>query len=145
MNTLTLFTIVCISTIILLFTILSFFGYVLLLKKLPKHDEKEYEIINKDFIINRLTKIIDDLEGAWEKDNNFQLNEDMVDTVQDDIKELRCEIDGHDFTFDQCGYWQHQYCNKCHKGKYPHLIGKSCSELVKEMGSITEEEFNKNE
>jgi len=69
------------------------------------------------------------------------LIEYKIEEVLEQIKVLVCEITEHDYGFDQCGFWQHKYCYKCGKSKYPLLVTKSCSELREEMGSITEEEY----
>lgn len=47
----------------------------------------------------------------------------------DESKRLICDMAGHDFGLDHCGYWQHSYCYRCGDAKYPDLINKRCSEL----------------
>ncbi len=88
---------------------------------------------NKD-IVDRLTKIIDDI---WDLGNT----PDCAYDIQDSLEKLRCEISGHHFEFDQCGYWQHKYCVLCRTSQYPDLSKKNCNTLRAEMGNTTEEEY----
>jgi len=91
--------------------------------------------------IERLPELADILEDAWEEDNNFQLSEDKVEAVQDQLKILFCEITGHEYGLDQCGYWQHAFCYKCNQPQYPELAVQSCSELSEEMKDMTEQQY----
>ena len=52
-----------------------------------------------------------------------------------------CSASKHDWQYDQCGYWQHQYCIECGSAKYPDLAKRSCGELTAAMGKMTEAEF----
>ncbi len=95
-------------------------------------------------VIKELSSIVDDLEDAWEDSNNSLLNEDMVEAAQDRVKRLICKVSGgHKHTFDQCGWWQHQFCMVCGEGKYPELVGRRCGDIQEEMGSKSEEEYCK--
>jgi hypothetical protein len=57
------------------------------------------------------------------------------------LKSWFCKLYGHEFDYDQCGYWQHKYCEMCGDSQYPDLAKKSCNELNREMGKITEKEW----
>jgi hypothetical protein len=57
------------------------------------------------------------------------------------LKQYGCDICGHDWVFDQCDYWQHQYCIECGNAKYPDLAKRSCNDLTSAMGKMSEEEF----
>ena len=61
--------------------------------------------------------------------------------IIESLQQWGCRADKHDWIFDQCGYWQHQYCVNCGAAKYPELAGRRCGELDAEMGKITEEDF----
>ena len=63
----------------------------------------------------------------------------------DALKTSVCNVIGHEFEYDQCGFWQHQFCLLCRESKYPTLASKNCGELIKEMGSIEEAEYLKGE
>lgn len=74
------------------------------------------------------------------------LTDDSEDSKLDDwlseIRALRCTIIAeHEWIFDQCGYWGHQYCIGCHAAKYPDLAPLRCSEAKEKVGAITEEEY----
>ena len=58
------------------------------------------------------------------------------------IIQLQCEvIADHKWIYDHCGFWGHQYCEKCHEVKYPDLGKLSCSEAFKLLNGMTEEEY----
>ena len=61
--------------------------------------------------------------------------------IIEEFQEWGCKADEHEWDFDQCGYWQHQYCLRCGSAKYPDLAAKSCGELSNEMGKMGEAEF----
>lgn len=63
------------------------------------------------------------------------------------IRELRCPVivGQHNWVYDQCGYWAHQYCSGCMAFKYPELGSQSCSEVFVVIGNISESDYvNKN-
>ena len=93
------------------------------------------------YCIKRIAEVASQLDDAWETENEFNLNEDKVEEVYNQLNVIYCELTAHNFTIDQCGYWQHQYCTHCNQGKYPDLVGKRCGELTKEMGGMTEEQY----
>ena len=57
------------------------------------------------------------------------------------LQEWGCKVSEHEWIFDQCGFWQHQYCSSCGAAKYPDLAKKSCGNLVAQMGRVSEGEF----
>jgi hypothetical protein len=57
------------------------------------------------------------------------------------LKQWGCKAEGHEWIFDQCGYWQHQYCVECHGSKYPDLAKKNCHDLTTEMDGMSEAEY----
>ena len=57
------------------------------------------------------------------------------------LQQWGCRANKHDWQYDQCGYWQHQYCIECGAAKYPDLARQSCGELTAKMGKMTEDEF----
>ena len=68
-------------------------------------------------------------------------DEKLIDWEQE-IRELRCKVIGeHDWTFDHCCYWGHQFCCGCHAHKYPELGKLRCSEAKQKIGDITEDEY----
>lgn len=60
---------------------------------------------------------------------------------EDKLKKLYCRQYKHKYVFDHCGYWQHQYCSICGEPKYRKFIRMKCSELDREFGNITEQEW----
>lgn len=59
----------------------------------------------------------------------------------EDFQKWGCEAYGHNWAFDQCGYWQHQFCIECMEAKYPDMAGQRCGELIETMGNMTESEY----
>lgn len=57
------------------------------------------------------------------------------------LQQWGCRADKHDWQYDQCGYWQHQYCIECSVAKYPDMAKQSCGELTAKMGKMTEAEY----
>lgn len=54
-----------------------------------------------------------------------------------------CRIVGsHDWTYDQCGYWGHKFCERCHTMQYPELGSLRCSEASKLTRNATEQEYS---
>ena len=91
-------------------------------------------------LMKRLDFVVDELLD--------EANEKVVDELIDVVDELRiwgCESKSieHDWQFDMCGHWQHQYCINCRQAKYPELSKKQCGELNALMGDMNEEEYNK--
>ena len=78
-------------------------------------------------------------EGADQRE--VDMNVFKMSITHDDLQELYCELKGHDFANDHCGFWQHQLCYRCGRPKYPELSSKSCKDLQKEMGDMTEERY----
>lgn len=97
--------------------------------------------INKKLFVelNNIIRAIDDLSYQF-------LDHPQSDSLCDWIEKLQqwvCRASEHDWQYDQCGYWQHQYCIQCGAAKYPDMAKQSCSELTVKMGEITEEDFIK--
>lgn len=87
-----------------------------------------------------LRQIILDLDDiSYKLLDHPQINPILL--VIEKLENWLCKERGHDFIFDQCGYWQHQYCVDCKESKYPDMAVKSCGDLTKEMGKMTEEEY----
>jgi len=63
---------------------------------------------------------------------------------EDKFARLVCEHNGHDYIYDQCGYWGHQFCCVCHEHKYGEIGPMSCSDAIAKIGNITEEEYQRN-
>lgn len=57
------------------------------------------------------------------------------------LQQWACRASEHDWYYDQCGYWQHQYCIECRAAKYPALARQKCGELTAKMGNMSESEF----
>lgn len=75
---------------------------------------------------------------------DFESDKDCngVGEIEDKLNEWGCRaFDRHEWIYDQCGYWQHQYCVHCRNAKYPEMARKRCGEIDAEMGEISEEEF----
>jgi hypothetical protein len=91
-------------------------------EKTRKQFFREYQRLMHDF---------DFLEFESSKD------EDMVDEYFNKLKEWGCRaFGGHEWLFDMCGHWEHQYCAACFVAKYPGL-------KIHEDRDVTEEEYLK--
>jgi hypothetical protein len=66
---------------------------------------------------------------------------DAVGEIEHKLNAWGCKLFGHNWVFDQCGFWQHQFCTGCREGKYPDLARKKCSELTAEMKGISEAKY----
>jgi hypothetical protein len=78
--------------------------------------------------------------GSLEFENDS--DGDKVYDIEQDLNEWGCKaFNTHDWVYDQCGYWQHQYCLHCRCAKYPDLSGKRCGELTEKMGKMTEAQY----
>lgn len=96
-------------------------------------------------IKKQIKEIVDSIEDIWEKNTDEVNYGNVLSNVQDKLLELLCNVSGeHDFIFDMCNFWQHQYCAKCGKPKYPSMASQRCSELTEKMGTMTEEKYIKN-
>lgn len=69
---------------------------------------------------------------------------DALCELIDKLKQWSCRASEHDWIYDQCGYWQHQYCVRCGSAKYPGLAKRSCGDLTAEMGKMGEAEWLEN-
>ena len=104
-----------------------------------KSDEVNQE---HDVSASELSRLICDLFSEI-----LLLNDNEDEIFDNWIMELRlqkCKIinNGHEWEYDQCGYWGHQYCIGCNRSKYPELSSLSCSEAIEKIGKITEEQYN---
>lgn len=101
----------------------------------PRSLDKEHDVTFADIasaIRHLLAEIVLKDDAECEK----------LDEWEDQIAELRCKISGnHEWEFDQCGYWGHQYCLHCDAAKHPELASLSCRDAVDKVGKITEEEY----
>lgn len=67
---------------------------------------------------------------------------DKLTDWEQEIRSLRCKIVGeHEWTYDHCCYWGHQYCLGCHERKYPELSILSCTAAIEKIGRIKESEY----
>lgn len=67
---------------------------------------------------------------------------DAVGEIEDELNQWGCKaFDNHVWVYDMCGMWQHQYCAYCDSSKYPSMRGKTCGQLNKEMGNISEADY----
>lgn len=67
---------------------------------------------------------------------------EILDQWEQAIRSTTCEVfGGHDWMFDQCGYWGHQLCVRCSQWKYPELGALSCREAVEKLGDIREYQY----
>ena len=102
--------------------------------------------MKKKKIAKKLKSIIKKMENLlWSEGEKGVSEQDIIngfDVQINSLKDFLCEIKrGHDFVYDQCGYWQHQFCIECGAAKYKDLSSKRCGTLDKEMGKITEEQY----
>ena len=101
-----------------------------------------YEESSKGKSIDIKVKFRKILEEYEDYAFNDTADEGFVDEIFYKLKELHCTTtEDHEWIYDMCGYWQHQYCDWCHKAKYPDLNSKKCSQLDEEMKGMTEEEY----
>ena len=89
--------------------------------------------------IEAIKRIIWDFEDVYTEEG---ADSDKVSKIENDLKEWFCNVTGHDYNYDMCGYWQHKHCMNCGTPQYPDLNEKSCGELSAEMGKTTEEEYS---
>lgn len=86
---------------------------------------------------NKLLRELDSLSFEFLKHEKI---DDLLNVLER-LEKLGCEMFGHEWEYDQCGYWQHKYCLNCNESKYPNLAKKRCGDLDKEMGELTEDEY----
>lgn len=84
-------------------------------------------------IVGAILLLIDEIciEGEYE---------DQFDDWRDKVAGAWCELSGeHQWVYDHCGFWGHQYCLWCRTPKYPEIPGRcsECGDLMK----ITEAEY----
>lgn len=67
---------------------------------------------------------------------------DKLGAWVDAIRKLQCETlkEGHNWVYDQCGFWGHKHCVGCMSSKYPEIPG-SHSEGRLFVGDMTEDEY----
>jgi hypothetical protein len=69
---------------------------------------------------------------------------DILQEYEERIRAIRCEMQlDHEWIYDHCCFWGHQYCTNCRKAKYPTLVGLLCSEACELVGGkhVTEAEW----
>lgn len=84
------------------------------------------------------------MENNKSNKNNKQIQDkydNMLFELHEQLQKWYCSTFAHNWTFDQCGWWQHQYCVRCHDAKYPEFEDESCSGLSEQMGDITESQY----
>ena len=91
--------------------------------------------------IKKLRKEIFKLDMLLDSIIDTEKIEEFCEIVEN-LKDITCDIDEHEWIMDQCGMWQHQYCIHCTKVKYPGLPS-TCRELRETMGNMSEEEYIK--
>jgi hypothetical protein len=107
----------------------------------------------REFISNEITgKQYHDKAGdisaviCMMMDQLILIEDEECDKITDwgvNINESRCTViqGGHRWVYDQCGYWAHKYCAKCHLSKYPELALLSCSDIIANVGNISESDY----
>ena len=109
---------------------------VLQLNAIAEHQEyvSPHDVSSQE-IIDAICRLTDQIALADES------TAEMFCTFTDRILKLRCELRGsHQWENDHCGYWGHQYCGFCRCRKYPNIPSR-CSEAMKQLGKVTEEEY----
>lgn len=99
-------------------------------------------------IISRLKKSINLLEDCvyWStnEESSKSKNFELIYSCEDELRAILCLIVGHEWMYDQCGYWQHKYCAICGEPKYPELASLKCGSGDQMKIDANEEEYNQN-
>ncbi len=97
------------------------------------------EVVNAE-LFSELRGLLHELDELSYETLKYPKASELCDLIEK-LNQWGCRASKHDWQYDQCGYWQHQYCTECRMAKYPDMAKQSCGELTSKMGKMTESEF----
>lgn len=102
-----------------------------------------------DYDLDRIDATADEFVGILTAMMDMALLRDeeedrKLSDLFDEFGEARCKIaGGHDWQYDQCSLWYHQFCFRCMARRYPEIPGscRDAREYLRNLNVETEEQY----